>query len=101
MRPPILCFEDYDLMVFETPASAEAWVEPPDVGVLRSYDADGQRLRFEADEHTVHLRETDDRDPEGLRLALLATFRAAGVAEAGERPLDELVAVAAQQFAVG
>jgi hypothetical protein len=101
MRPPILCFEGLDLMVFESPSRAEAWVEPPDVGVLTSYDADGQLLRFETDGETTRLQETETRDPEALRLALLATFEAVGVAEVGERSVQQLVAVATQQFAVG
>jgi hypothetical protein len=101
MQEPILSFEGYDLMVFASVTRAELFVEPYDVAVGDTYDAEGQVLRFEAVGRRTFLRETGEYHPDRLRAAIVGTFDAAGVAVAPDASLDELVRAATQRFSVG
>jgi hypothetical protein len=101
VQEPILSFEGLDLFVCSTASEAEDHVESYDVAVYSAFDASGQVLRFEAEGWNVSLRETGDYQPDRLRNALVATFNAAGLSVAADASLDELVAVAAEQFSLG
>jgi hypothetical protein len=73
MRSPILTFEGNDLMVFRSVPAAEAFVEPPDIAVFETYDAEGRLLAFETDGRRTFLREQESSASHGrqLREALL------------------------------
>jgi hypothetical protein len=100
MRIPILSFDGNDLMVFMTATKAEAFVEPPDVYVGTTYDADGQLLAFETDGRRTFLRETHVYEPDGLRSAIVEVLNAGGATVARDASLHELVAEASQRFSV-
>ena len=100
-RPPILSFEPSDLVVFDSVADAEAFVEPPDADLGPTFDADGQLLRFESDGRRTFLRETGESRSEALRSQLAATFAAAGLEIDPGRPLDELITEARDRFGHG
>jgi sugar lactone lactonase YvrE len=101
VRPPILLFEPNDLAVFDSSGEAEAWIEPPDVDLGPSFDADGQLLHFDTDGRRTFLRETGELRPEALRSQLVATFAAAGIDASPDRSLDELVTDARELFGRG
>ena len=98
MRPPIFSFEDCDLIVFEIPRDAALFVEPLDVDVGESYDADGQLLRFETDGRVTRIRETGELRPEALRAALVAALSLVGEGVDPSAELDELVLRGRERF---
>lgn len=100
VQEPILTFEGLDLIVCATVSEAEGHVEAYDVAVVDAYDAAGQVLRFEVDGWKTSLRATGDHQPERLRAALEATFRAVGVSVPADASLDNLVSEASQRFSV-
>ena len=98
MKLPIFSFEGYDLIVFETPEDAESYVEPADVNLGSSYDADGQRILFETDGRITRIRETGELQPDALRKSLLATLSQVSVSVGPEAELAELKREAEQRF---
>ena len=98
MKLPIFSFEGYDLTVFETPEDAESYVEPADVNLGSSYDADGQRILFETDGRITRIRETGELQPDALRESLLATLSQVGASVGPDAELAELKREAEQRF---
>jgi hypothetical protein len=90
-----------NLVVFDSVADAEAFVEPPDIELGQTFDADGQLLRFETDDRRTFLRETGQLHPEALRSRIVATFEAAKVEVQPEQPLEALVTDARAKFGRG
>jgi hypothetical protein len=98
---PILVFErDYDLVMFSDLAGAEAYLEPPEVPVLKAYDADGCVIRVATDGRSVSLHGTAERRPDELRAALVKTLAAVGVSAPSSTTLQGLVAEASPWFFV-
>ena len=100
MEPPIILFDDNDLMVFETPESAVLFVEPPDVDAGVTYDASGRVLRFETDGRTTTLTETEELRPDVLRADLLRVFTINGDSVTADAQLSDLVAAASRRYQV-
>jgi hypothetical protein len=98
VKPPILYVEDYDLVVFETPETAEGWFELPDVNVGVVYDAEGRVLEREVADGSIRLAPTDATRPDALPAAILRTFDRTGIAASTSVSLDYLVAEARRNF---
>lgn len=99
MEPPIILFDGNDLMVFETPESAEGFVEAPDaVGV--TYDASGRVLRFETDGRVTTLTETDELRPDVLRADVLRVSAINADAMTPDASLSDLVVAATRRCQV-
>jgi hypothetical protein len=98
VKPPILYVEGYDLVVFQTPETAEGWFELPDVNVGVVYDAEGRVLEREVADGSIRLAPTDATRPDALRAAILRTFDLTGIAASTSVSLDYLVAEARRNF---
>jgi hypothetical protein len=102
IKTPILSFDGYDVMVFETVEAAERFVEPPDVDDGVTYDAEGRLLAFETDGRrtSLHERESEPTHERELRDAITRAMLAAGTEVDGSAPLERLVAEALARFKV-
>jgi hypothetical protein len=73
MKPPIIIYDNGDLLIFESIDKAESYLEPIDIDIYTGYDCEGHLLSLteQGDRVTIRLAETEPNHFNELRHVLI------------------------------
>lgn len=73
MKPPIIIYDNGDLLIFESIEKAESYLEPIDIDIYTAYDCEGHLLFLieQGERVTIRLAETEPNHVNELRHVLI------------------------------